>query len=85
MLDINSLPAMGYVPTEKVRATFVFVPAQTHSHQGSRVGAPWGECTKRVSPRKGNSPGTVPGEIRNEDNDSPRRRKGIPGEEGIPG
>ena len=70
MLDFNSFPAMGYVPFQKLPAPVFcfFVPARTHSHQGPRAGAPWQE---RLA------------ELRNGDNDSPRKRNRIPGEWGI--
>jgi hypothetical protein len=63
MLGVNFLPNMGYVPSLKVRAPVLFVPARTHSHQGPRVGALGGNegTYKKKFPQKGNSPGTVPG------------------------
>ncbi len=69
MLDVNFLPAMP-----KMTSTVVFAPARTHSHshQGTRVRAPWQECTKREFPKVGgNSHGNVPGG-RKSDEDSPK-------------
>ena len=70
MLDFNSFPAMGYVPFQKLPAPVFcfFVPARTHSHQGPRAGAPWQE---RLA------------ELRNGDNDSPRKQNRVSGEREI--
>ena len=69
MLDINFLPAMRYIPNQKVRALIFFIPAQTLSHQGPRVGALGGNVRKRNSPIKGSplEPSLL-GDLRNGDN-----------------
>ncbi len=84
MLDINFLPAMRYIPNQKVRALIFFIPAQTLSHQGPRVGALGGNVRKRNSPIKGSplEPSLL-GDLRNGDNDSPRKWNRIPGAWGI--
>ena len=53
MLDVNFHPAVRYIPNQKVPALFFFIPAQTHSHQGPRVGALGVNIQKRNSPIKG--------------------------------
>jgi hypothetical protein len=85
MSDINSLPTMGYVPTQKIRAPVFLFPPEPIAIMDPELGHLGGNVQKRNSPRKGkNSQEPSLGELRNGDNDSPRKQNRIPGEWGIP-
>jgi hypothetical protein len=62
MLDIELLPAMRYVPTQKVRAPFVLFPPKPIAIRDPELGH----------------------DLRNGDDDSPRKWNRVPGERGIP-
>ena len=84
MWYINFLPAMRYVPTQKVRALFFLSRLNpSHSHQGLRVGALGGNIQKRNSPRK-EFPKLSLGDLRNGDDNSLKKRNRVPEESGIP-
>ena len=84
MSDIELLPVMRYVPTQKVRAPFFLFPPKPIAIRDPELGYLAGTYKKGIPQERRIPQEPFLGDLRNEDDDSPRKWNGVPGEWGIP-
>ncbi len=84
MLDIEFLPTMRYIPTQKVQAPFFLFPPKPIGIRDPELGHSAGTYKKGISQERRIPQEPFLGDLRNGDDDSPRKWNGVPGEWGIP-
>jgi hypothetical protein len=84
MSDIDFLPAMRYVPTQKVQAPIFLFPPEPIAIRDPDLGHLAGTYKKGIPQEREFPMELFRGDLRNVDDDSPRKWNGVPGEWGIP-
>ena len=84
MSDIDFLPAMRYVPTQKVQAPIFLFPPEPIAIRDPDLGHLAGTYKKGIPQEREFPMELSRGDLRNVDDDSPRKWNRVPGERGIP-